>query len=451
MLTKQYDEILNKIYRLKITHLNDQGYGVASNLLINKRFKTKFLLIVPGTLTSEIILAKPIKIINEKIFFKISKILTSNQERKEEDCKKFLICGGCDFRHVNVSWLQSYKLNDLNNFREMLKIKFQILPLFQSYNFSRQRASFSAETKTNIFKIGFISFFENQIIEINECKVLNKGLLKIFDSFKRNLSNFIIKKNFKFKIQINFLEKGGDILFDLNSLSEEEVFYVDKLIIFLISINVVRVSFKQNNHLSIFPFKNEPRNDLGNLNGVKLYSFPPPGGFLQATKSGEKNIIKYVLSAVKGSKKVLDLFCGSGTISIPLNQITTTICVDSSKTALEGLRKGLNFNKSKHEYKIINQDLLKIPIEKKLLYEFDSIVLNPPSKGAIKQINEIAKSFVKMVVYVSCNFKTFKRDAKVLLCNNFMIDWIKPIDQFPYTNHLEIVAKFVKIGLSENK
>ena len=58
---------------------------------------------------------------------------------------------------------------------------------------------------------------------------------------------------------------------------------------------------------------------------------------------------------------------------------------------------------------------------------------------------------MNIVVYVSCNFKTFERDAKVLLSKDFMIDWVKPIDQFPHTNHLEIVAKFVKIGQSKTK
>ena len=445
MNINKYDEIIKKSYRLKITHLNDQGYGVASNLLINKIIKKKIVLIVPGTLAGEIILAKPIKIINEKMFFRISKVLTSDQNRKKQDCKKFLICGGCDFRHVNELWLQNYKLMDLNDFNKKLKIKFQVLPIFQSNNYSRQRASFAGEIKNGEIKIGFISIFENQIVELNECKTLNRSLLKIFQSFKSKLSNFIIKKNFKFKIQINLLQKGGDVLFDLHSFSAEEVFYIDELLNFLISINVIRVSFKQNSHLSIFPFNNEHKNDLGTLNGIKLYSFPQPGGFLQATKSGERNIIKYVLSAVKGSTKVIDLFCGSGTISIPLNQITKTICVDSNKAALEGLSKGLKFNTSKHKYEIIHQDLLKRPIEKKLLNEVDSIVLNPPFKGAKNQINEIIKSDVDIVVYVSCNFKTFERDAKVLLSNDFMIDWIKPIDQFPYTNHLENVAKFVKI------
>jgi len=39
MNINKYDEIIKKSYRLKITHLNDQGYGVASNLLINKIIK----------------------------------------------------------------------------------------------------------------------------------------------------------------------------------------------------------------------------------------------------------------------------------------------------------------------------------------------------------------------------------------------------------------------------
>ena len=74
------------------------------------------------------------------------------------------------------------------------KIKFQVLPIFQSNNYSRQRASFACEIKNGIFKIGFISIFENQIVELNECKILNRNLFKIFQSFKINF-NYIIQKS----------------------------------------------------------------------------------------------------------------------------------------------------------------------------------------------------------------------------------------------------------------
>ena len=83
---------------------------------------------------------------------------------------------------------------------------------------------FSAEIKNGVFKIGFMSSFENQIVELNECKTLNRSLLKIFQSFKVNYQILLSKKNFKFKIQINLLQKGGDILFDLHSFSAKKFF-----------------------------------------------------------------------------------------------------------------------------------------------------------------------------------------------------------------------------------
>ena len=73
-----------------------------------------------------------------------------------------------------------------------------------------------------------------------------------------------------------------------------------------------------------------------------------------------------------------------------------------------------------------------------------AIVLNPPSKGAKKQLKEVILSNVPNIVYVSCNLKTFARDAKFLLENGYSLEWLKPIDQFPNTMHLEIVSKFIE-------
>ena len=126
---------------------------------------------------------------------------------------------------------------DLNDFNKKLKIKFQVLPIFQSNNFSRQRASFSAEIKNGVFKIGFMSIFENQIVELNECKTLNRSLLKIFQSFKSKLSNFIIKKILNLKFKLICCRKVGMYYLIFIDFSAEEVFYIDELLNFLISIN----------------------------------------------------------------------------------------------------------------------------------------------------------------------------------------------------------------------
>ena len=94
--------------------------------------------------------------------------------------------------------------------------------------------------------------------------------------------------------------------------------------------------------------------------------------------------------------------------------------------------------------KIIDQDFLSLPIHHETLNDMDAIILNPPSKGAKKQLKEVILSNVPNIVYVSCNLKTFARDAKFLLENGYSLEWLKPIDQFPNTMHLEIVSKFIE-------
>ena len=96
---------------------------------------------------------------------------------------------------------------------------------------------------------------------------------------------------------------------------------------------------------------------LSCLNGKILYSLPPPGGFLQPTKEGEIEIIKFAIKAIHGSRKVADLFCGSGTLSIPISQNAEILCADSNQNSLSGLKEALKLQKSLNKNKIITHKL----------------------------------------------------------------------------------------------
>jgi len=43
---------------------------------------------------------------------------------------------------------------------------------------------------------------------------------------------------------------------------------------------------------------------------------------------------------------------------------------------------------------------------------------------------------------VSCNAATFARDAKILVEGGYRLTNVTPIDQFRYSPHVEIVARF---------
>ena len=75
---------------------------------------------------------------------------------------------------------------------------------------------------------------------------------------------------------------------------------------------------------------------------------------------------------------------------------------------------------------------------------FDLVVFDPPRSGAREQAEALAASSVETVIAVSCNPATFGRDAALLTAGGYRLQSVQPVDQFPYTGHLELVARFVR-------
>jgi 23S rRNA (uracil1939-C5)-methyltransferase len=74
----------------------------------------------------------------------------------------------------------------------------------------------------------------------------------------------------------------------------------------------------------------------------------------------------------------------------------------------------------------------------------DAVVFDPPRAGAEAQAFQIARSKVNLAVAISCDPATFARDAAILIEGGFELVEIVAFDQFRYTSHVEIAAKFVR-------
>ena len=76
------------------------------------------------------------------------------------------------------------------------------------------------------------------------------------------------------------------------------------------------------------------------------------------------------------------------------------------------------------------------------LSRFEAVVLDPPRAGAKEQVPLLASSSVPRIAYVSCNPSTFARDAKALLEGGYKLLWVKPVGQFRWSTHVELVGAF---------
>ena len=176
-----------------------------------------------------------------------------------------------------------------------------------------------------------------------------------------------------------------------------------------------------------------------------MYILPPPGGFFQATKFAEEIMIKSILNYLNSHKKykILELFCGSGTFTIPLLKNKHKLySIDLDESSINNLIKACKIQGLYNNLKTSIVNLFKNPVTNTFLDIFDIVIIDPPRMGAKNQFLKIAESKVKKVISISCNIKTFTSDAKILLDSGFKLKTLIPIDQFLYTSHLEIIAFF---------
>jgi 23S rRNA (uracil1939-C5)-methyltransferase len=72
------------------------------------------------------------------------------------------------------------------------------------------------------------------------------------------------------------------------------------------------------------------------------------------------------------------------------------------------------------------------------------VVFDPPRAGAEAQAHELARSKVKKIVAVSCDPKTFARDAAILIGGGCKLLSVTPVDQFAFSTHVELVGVFAR-------
>ena len=168
----------------------------------------------------------------------------------------------------------------------------------------------------------------------------------------------------------------------------------------------------------------------------------PPGAFLQATAKGEGALARLVLAHAGNAKRVADLFCGIGTFALRVAESARVTAVDSDASAVKALQQAAAKTSGLKPIDAQARDLLRRPLMASELKGFDAVVFDPPRQGAERQALELAKSAVPCVIAVSCDAPTFARDAGILVRGGYKPATITPVDQFRYSFHVEIVAKF---------
>jgi 23S rRNA (uracil1939-C5)-methyltransferase len=168
----------------------------------------------------------------------------------------------------------------------------------------------------------------------------------------------------------------------------------------------------------------------------------PPGAFLQATALGEETLARLVIGHADGVRTVADLFCGLGPIALRLAERARVRAADSDAAAIAALKAAAGTTPGLKPVDAEARDLFRRPLTAAELKAVDAAVFDPPRQGAEAQARELSRSALPLVIAVSCNPSTFARDARILADGGYRLVQATPVDQFRYSPHVEIVARF---------
>jgi 23S rRNA (uracil1939-C5)-methyltransferase len=358
------------------------------------------------------------------------KIVTPSTDRVKPVCRHYKSCGGCGLQHASDTFVSGWKKGVVTSALAAQNLPAPINAIHTSPANSRVRASFSGRRTKKDALVGFHARASDTIVEIPDCRLLHPDLLNALPALR---ALTVCGASRKGEIRLTATRSGSGV--DVAVFNAREIDGQMQMTLAAIAAehNLARLTWNSEPIAGIRP----PVQSFG----AALVN-PPPGAFLQATDQGQAMLVDAVQEAVSGARHVIDLFAGCGTFSLPVAAGATVHAVESEAGMLAALDLGWRNAQGLKRVTTETRDLYRRPLLPDEFKKIDAVIIDPPRAGAEQQIIQIAKAKTPAISYVSCNPVTFARDTKILINAGYTLDWIRVVDQFRWSTHVELAAMF---------
>jgi 23S rRNA (uracil1939-C5)-methyltransferase len=405
--------------QLTINRLGHRGDGVADT--------PAGPVYVPYTLPGEAVTVEPVAGHPDRRH--LVRVDEASHERVAPICKHFGICGGCALQHWSLAEYHLWKRGLVVEALAQADLVAPVADLIDAHGQGRRRAVLHARRGTHdILEVGFTAPRAHHIVAIDDCPILAPGLKGAVQAAWA-IAEVLKPAKKPLDIQVTATDSGMDVdVRGSGPLSSNVMAALAKLV-------ETHKLARLTRHGELVAQRAQPVLTVGRTQ-VPL----PPGAFLQATALGETTLAKLVAQHIGKAKRVADLFAGIGTFALRLAETARVTAADSEASAVKALERAVKMTSGLKPVEAITRDLFRRPYLPLELKNLDAVVFDPPRQGAEAQARELAKSQVKTIIAVSCDPMTFARDAKILVGGGYKLLGVTPVDQFRYSQHVEVVG-----------
>ena len=419
----------NDIVRCRCIDMSVEGMGIAR--------AGDLVVFVKGMIKGE---EADVRIIAEKKNYSIGiieKMISPSDFRIPSACPIAYKCGGCDYRHVQYEYQLSLKKEVLENTLKGYAIA-DIVPADDPFYYRNK-----VQIPCRDGRMGFYRKYSNDIVEFDDCLIESKTANGIIADLKRLLKEkedsdrirHIIIKHAQGtgEIMLGFVVNSFEL--DLNDIVEVLCRRYPQIQSVLLNLNDQKTNVILGKEEKIL-YGRDYIFDIYDGIKVKLSL----KSFYQVNYRQMLKLYARIkeLARLDDHSRILDLYCGIGTISLYLARYAAHVTgVEIVEEAIEDARENASMNH------LNNAEFILADASKGMetyLADKDIVIVDPPRKGLSKElIASIIDTGVGRVVYVSCNPATLARDLE-LFKPFYKIGTVNPVDMFPYTVHVETVC-----------
>jgi 23S rRNA (uracil1939-C5)-methyltransferase len=427
--------------RLAIERLVFQGDGLG-------RLPDGRVVFVPYTAPGDEVEVEVMETRNDFVRADLVRVLTPSPIRATAPCRYYGHCGGCQWQHLEnasqLQWKREILAELLARVGKLdgVPVSAPIAPA-GPWEY-RARAQFKVAGRSRV-SIGFHQRTTNRVVDIERCPLLDDRLNAVLRSL-RTMKEPPLRKLFP-HLQETWVAVGtgtGEVLVSLFARAQERA--------------AIRLLFHR------------LQGDVPTLQGVVLLDGDPrqqprfvdrhgrgaiqemvgehrfrvdATAFFQVSGLAAGILTRLVMeaAALTGSERVLDLYCGVGTFTVPLaGRAREVVGIEANAAAATDAVHNLRSNgctTARVDQAQVEQVLPALAMEG----PWDLVVLDPPRQGCSgRLLDAISGMAVSRVIYVSCDPSTLARDLGTLVRSGYRCRTVQPVDLFPQTFHVESVA-----------
>lgn len=422
-----------------------------------------FVVLVEGAIPGDVVRARCEKVRGNYAEARVVEIVQPSPDRVSAPCEHFGTCGGCRWQNLPYELQLDYKrrqvveaLRRIGGFADPV-----VEPALPSPDpfFYRNKMEFSfGATPDGELTLGLHPAGSYQdVFDLSQCflqsELSNSIIATIRDECRRHeLKPYDVKSHEGFlryltiregkltgEVMVNLVTADGDGA-AVAEMAEIVAAKTPALVSFIRSINSKKATVAVGESEEVLYGRPYITERIGGATFEITAS-----SFFQTNSRQAERLYATVLEAAKlgPGDHVLDLYSGTGTISIlAAGSVKEVRGVESHPDSVRNAERNAALNGRRNCF-FIRADVKKALVAMAGDRQPPTVVtVNPPRAGLTRSvINHMLRLRPERIVYVSCNPATLARDLGLICERDYTLRWVRPVDMFPHTSHIECVVQ----------